>query len=316
MPWRYDERGVGVHLEHPVERVAAPPHDERRLRRELGRERVDRRVELGDRHDALHEPDARAFLGASTRRPVIIRSSAVFGGIERSNGTVIMYGHRPTLISGVPNTASSDGDDQVARAREAEAAGERVAAHPRDDRLAERPHVAEQVGEQPAAVVRRRRAVAFSAMPARSAPAQNALSPAPVSTTTRTSSSARARRHRVAQSLHHAERHRVAALGTIDRHPGHTAADLVQHLVGGHRSRIVFALRLSGVLVYAIAIVVALADPARHPRLVHAPARRAAGAGAGCCSPASRSRSCSSTSRSRGSTGTTSASACSSRRTC
>ena len=72
----------------------------------VGRERVDRRVELGDRHDPLHEPDARAFVGA-TRRPVIISSSAVFGGIERSSGTVIMYGHSPTLISGVPNTASS-----------------------------------------------------------------------------------------------------------------------------------------------------------------------------------------------------------------
>src|SRR3954468_21537636 len=36
-------------------------------------------------------------------------------------------------------------------------------------------------------------APAFSAMPVRSAPAQNALSPAPVSTTTRTASSARAR---------------------------------------------------------------------------------------------------------------------------
>ena len=74
-------------------------------------------------------------------------------------------------------------------------------------------------------------APAFSAMPPRSAPAQNALSPAPVSTTTRTSSSACARAHRVAQSLHHAVRHRVAPLGPVDRHPGDAAADLVQHLV-------------------------------------------------------------------------------------
>ena len=49
----------------------------------------------------------RSASSASTRRPVIISSSAFFGGIDRMSGTVIMYGHRPTLISGVPNCASS-----------------------------------------------------------------------------------------------------------------------------------------------------------------------------------------------------------------
>ena len=49
----------------------------------------------------------RSASAASTRRPVIISSSAFFGGIDRMSGTVIMYGHSPTSISGVPNWASS-----------------------------------------------------------------------------------------------------------------------------------------------------------------------------------------------------------------
>ena len=49
----------------------------------------------------------RSASSAFTRLPVSISSRAFFGGIERTNGTVIMYGHRPTLISGVPNWASS-----------------------------------------------------------------------------------------------------------------------------------------------------------------------------------------------------------------
>ena len=50
------------------------------------------------------------------------------------------------------------GDDEVAREREPEAAGERVSTHPGDRRLAERPQLAEQRGEQAATVVRGRRA--------------------------------------------------------------------------------------------------------------------------------------------------------------
>ena len=49
----------------------------------------------------------RSASSALTRRPVICSSSTFFGGIERSSGTVIMYGHSPTLTSGVPNCASS-----------------------------------------------------------------------------------------------------------------------------------------------------------------------------------------------------------------
>ena len=58
-------------------------------------------------HDLVDEADAlgldraaRAGRSSSARAP----SS---GGIERISGTVIMYGHSPTSISGVPNTASS-----------------------------------------------------------------------------------------------------------------------------------------------------------------------------------------------------------------
>ena len=141
-------------------------------------------------------------------------------------------------------------------------------------------------------------APAFSAMPVRSAPAQKALSPAPVSTTTRTSASARAR-HRVAQPAHHAVRHRVAALGPIDRHAGDAAGRLVQQLVvhaattSGPRTpaivtnRCLPALRLAGhrrivrdLAVPSIGHARArdrrrcrAADPARDARLLQAPDR-------------------------------------------
>src|SRR3954468_675391 len=49
----------------------------------------------------------RSASSAFTRRPVNISSSAFLGGMDRTNGTVIMYGQSPTLISGVPNWASS-----------------------------------------------------------------------------------------------------------------------------------------------------------------------------------------------------------------
>src|SRR2546430_16282773 len=49
----------------------------------------------------------RSASAASMRRPVNINSNAFFGAIDRSNGTVIMYGHNPTLISGVPKWLSS-----------------------------------------------------------------------------------------------------------------------------------------------------------------------------------------------------------------
>ena len=88
-----------------------------------------------------------------------MRSSAVFGG------------HRPQQWHGDHVRPQTDvdlgraehrvvgGDDHVARAREAEAACQGVAAHARDDRFAERPHVAKEVGEQSAAFVCAGRAV-------------------------------------------------------------------------------------------------------------------------------------------------------------
>ena len=45
---------------------------------------------------------------AATLLPVSMSSSAFLGGIARTSGTVIMYGQRPTLISGVPNWLSSE----------------------------------------------------------------------------------------------------------------------------------------------------------------------------------------------------------------
>ena len=116
-------------------------------------ELVDRGVELVDRHDPVHEADAAAS-AASTRRPVVISSSTFFGGIERSSGTVIMYGQRPTLISGRAELGVVGGDHEVAGEREPEPAGEGVAAHPGDRRLPECPQVPEQVGEQAPTVVR------------------------------------------------------------------------------------------------------------------------------------------------------------------
>ena len=89
----------------------------------------------------------RSASAAPTRRPVSISSSAFFGGIERMSGTVIIIGHRPTSISGVPNSASSAAMTKSHIERDTKAAGEREAADPRDRRLAELPHVSEQAGQ-------------------------------------------------------------------------------------------------------------------------------------------------------------------------
>ena len=49
----------------------------------------------------------RCASAASRRRPVIIRSSTTLGAREFNKGIVITNGHKPTLISGTPNTAVS-----------------------------------------------------------------------------------------------------------------------------------------------------------------------------------------------------------------
>ena len=56
---------------------------------------------------------------------------------------------------GSPELGVVGGDDEVARAGEAEATSKRVAAHAGDRRLAEAPQVAEQIGEQAPPLVRR-----------------------------------------------------------------------------------------------------------------------------------------------------------------
>ena len=141
---------------------------------------------------------------------------------------MIMYGHKPTLISGVPNTASSAATIEVARAREPETAGERVALHARDDRLAERPHVAEQIGEEPAAFVRVRRTFVLG-----DAAEVGARAERPVARAREHDHSDRvvgARRgHRLPEPGHHAVRHRVAALGPVDRDPGDAVADVEEN---------------------------------------------------------------------------------------
>ena len=95
----------------------------------------------------------RSASAASTRRPVSISSSARFGGMARSSGTVIMCGQSPRLISGVPKIGVVGGDDEVAGQGQAEPAGQGVALHAGDGGLAEGVEVAEEVGQLPAALV-------------------------------------------------------------------------------------------------------------------------------------------------------------------
>ena len=182
------QRVGGVPVPHLVERVAAELHDRRRLRGDRRRQLVDRGVEPGDRYDPGDETDP--------LRLCCINPTPGEHELER-----LLRRHRPHQRhrDHVRPQADVDlrraelrvvgGDDEVARQRQAHAAGQRVAEHPGDRRLAQRVQVEEQVGSPPRPSCSSRKD-APSAIPPRSAPAQNALSPAPVSTTTRTSGSA------------------------------------------------------------------------------------------------------------------------------
>ena len=167
----------------------------------VGEHRVLREAgeRLGDLEGALEVAAGRDDLGhaarcasassASTMRPVRIMSSA------RPRPT--MRGSRwvPPSISGTPKRRSVKpsgvlgGDAQVAPQRQLEAAGQ-APARDRGDRRLGRDEARE--AERP--VGERRAAGRSVSIALRSAPAQNARSPAPVSTSTRASSSASKRR--------------------------------------------------------------------------------------------------------------------------
>jgi len=131
--------------------------------------------------------------------------------------------------------------------------------HPRDHRLAEFPHVPEQIRKQTAAVVGRRRVVGDATAAEVGARAERLVT--------------RARKHDnvygvvrsgpcecVPQPLHDTERHRVTALRSVDRDPSDTLLDVVQHLIDCHDCGS-YSRTIDAVLVLAIAVVVALIIP-------------------------------------------------------
>ena len=131
---------------------------------------------------------SRSASAASRRRPVAMSSSAMRGDSTRKIGTVIMNGQSPTLISGVPKTASS-----------AATTRSHAIANPKPPARA-KPQTRAIVGLPRLHRSRKSRASSprpswaaiapvLSANDPRSAPAQNAWSPAPVRITTRTPSS-------------------------------------------------------------------------------------------------------------------------------
>ena len=135
-----------------VERVAPELDDRRRLRRERRRQFVGGGVEFGRGNDPVHEADALGFGGvdAAAGQHQLERLLRRHRAHERHRDHV-----RPQADVDLRRAELRvvGGDHEVARQREAEATGQRVAAHPRDDRLAERPHVVEEPGQLAPALV-------------------------------------------------------------------------------------------------------------------------------------------------------------------
>ena len=227
-PLQVVERAVGVHLEHPVEGVATPAQDERRLRGERRRELVDRDIELVDGHDAVHEAHAQPFLRAHPPAGHL----QLEHGLRRHRAQHRHGDHvrpQPDVDLGGAELRIVRRDDDVAREREAEPAGEGEAAYPGDDRLAEVPHLSEQVRQQAPAVVRGRRAGVVGDA-AEIGPCAERL----VARTGEHDHPDRVVRfragHGVPQALHDAVRHGVAAFGPVDGDAGDAAVDRVEHL--------------------------------------------------------------------------------------
>ena len=223
---RVGRRGVP----HVVERLPAEPHDRRRLGRQGRRQLVDGRVELADRHHPVDEAD----LGGLGRGD----APAGHHQLERLLGRHRAHQwHRdhvrpqPDVDLGCAEHRVVGRDHEIAGQRQAHPAGQRVAADPGDGGLAEVPQVAEEPGDLAPAVVQVEVAGARRPCRSRSAPAQNALSPAPVSTTTRASGSPRISASRARSVGEHGPRQRVAlAPGRSIVEPGDAVGQLVAQL--------------------------------------------------------------------------------------
>ena len=132
---------------HRVERVAAQAHDPGRLGGQASPPaRRPRRRARRRRTTRVTNP-IRSASAASTRRPVIISSSAFFGRHRAGQRHGDHVRPQPDVDLGRAELRVVGRDDEVARQRQAHAAGQRVAADPGDRRLAQRPEVLEQLGE-------------------------------------------------------------------------------------------------------------------------------------------------------------------------
>ena len=151
-----------------------------------------------------------------------------------------MYGHRPDVHLGGAELRVVRRDHEVAREREAEASGQRVPAHPRDRRLAQRPELAEQRGQQAASVVRSRGTrVLGDAAEVRTGAERPVAGPGEDHHPHRIVGLRGG--DRIPQALHHAVGHRVAAFGSVDRDACDAGVDRVQHFSFWH-ARIVGSL--------------------------------------------------------------------------
>ena len=137
-------------------------------------------------------------------------------------------GSNPSFTSGWPNFARLRGDADGASHRRLAAAAERKAVDRRDHRLAEiLDEIEDALSVSGLTAPLRRRSLASSLM---SAPAMNALSPAPVRMTPRTAASFCASSKAVAQVLPCRLVQGVEHLGPVERHIGDRALLLVQDI--------------------------------------------------------------------------------------
>src|SRR6266571_6105034 len=144
------QRGAKVHVLLAVEGVAAEAQRDRRLASEQAGDLPHGRIELFVRDDTIDHAEG-LQLG---RGPAVAKHLHLEQDLARDvAGQDGLDHHRPDPDVDLrrAEVRGVDGDEHVARAGEAESAGEGVAVDPADDRLAELGHEDEQLDEQVAA---------------------------------------------------------------------------------------------------------------------------------------------------------------------
>ena len=139
-------RRRSAHVLLAVHRVLAQPHQQRRLGRQPARPVGDRGVELLGRHDLVDDPDPLGLV----RVDLLAQQQQLVGLLAPDVAVDQRHDHEredPDVDLGRAEAGALLGDDQVARQREPERAGEHVAVGGAQRRLAELADQVEQARE-------------------------------------------------------------------------------------------------------------------------------------------------------------------------